>query len=98
MLQKTIGYYVFGLIIWNQFVAINYLYDIKAPLALLTKQVCKEGNPLLLRTAARLSSFHGKAKRLAFKAVLRCKGGDISAVVPSASRRPLTFSCFRVGR
>ena len=48
---------------------------------------------LLLRTAARLSSFHRKAKRLAFKAVLRCMGGDLSAVVASASRRPRTSMC-----
>ena len=48
---------------------------------------------LLLRTAARLSSFHRKAKRLAFKAVLRCMGGDISAVVASPSRRPRTSMC-----
>ena len=52
-----------------------------------------EGNYLLLRTAARLSSFHGKAKRLAFQAVLRCMGGDISAVVASTSRRPRTSMC-----
>ena len=49
---------------------------------------------LLLRTAARLSSFHRKAKRLAFKAVLRCMGGDLSAVIASASRRPRTSKCF----
>ena len=48
---------------------------------------------LLLRTAARLSSFHRKAKRLAFKAVLRCMGGDLSAVIASASRRPRTSKC-----
>ena len=30
---------------------------------------------LILRTAARLSSFFQKAKRLAFKAVLRCMDG-----------------------
>ena len=48
---------------------------------------------LLLRTAARLSSFHRKAKRLAFKAVLRCLGGDLSAVIASASRRPRTSKC-----
>jgi len=52
-----------------------------------------EGNYLLLRTAARLSSFHRKAKRLAFKAVLRCMGGDLSAVIASASRRPRTSMC-----
>ena len=32
------------------------------------------------------------------KAVLRCMGGDLSAVVPSASRRLRAFSCLRVGR
>ena len=53
---------------------------------------------LLLRTAARLSSFLQKAKRLASKAVLRVQGGDLSAVVPSASRRPRTFGVLSVGR
>ena len=38
-------------------------------------------------------SFHRKAKRLAFKAVLRCMGGDLSAVIASASRRPRTSMC-----
>ena len=42
--------------------------------------------------------FPGKAKRLAFKAVLRCMGGDLSAVVPSASRRPRTFGVLSAGR
>ena len=64
----------------------------------LTLSRSKKATYLLLRTAARLSSFHRKAKRLAFKAVLRCKGGDLSVVVPIASRRPLTLSCLRVGR
>ena len=54
---------------------------------------------LLLRTAARLSPFSLKRSRdLPSKAVLRCMGGDISAVVPSASRRPRTFGVLSVGR
>ena len=61
--------------------------------AILTNLLWQDGNYLLLRTAASLSSFHGKAKRLAFKACLRCMGGDISAVVASASRRPRTSPC-----
>ena len=41
----------------------------------------------------------GKAfLRFAFKAVLRCMGGDLSAVVPSASRRPRTFGVLNEGR
>ena len=67
-----------------------------SPKSLSTK--ASSASYLLLRTAARLSSFHGKAKRLAFKAVLRCMGGDISAVVPSASRRPRTFGVLSEGR
>jgi hypothetical protein len=43
------------------------LLGVKAALALLPKQVCQEGNYLLLRTAARLSSFFQKAKKLALK-------------------------------
>lgn len=83
MLQKTIGYYVFGLIIWNQFVAINYLYDIKAALALLTKQVCKEGNPLFTPDRRKtLALFIKRSRDLPSKAVLRCMGSDLSAVVP----------------
>ena len=58
----------------------------------------KPATYLLLRTAARLSSFHRKAKRLAFKAVLQCIGGDLSAVVDSASRRPRTFGVLSEGR
>ena len=45
----------------------------------------------------RNSSLSTKVKRFAFKAVLRCKGGDLSAVVPSASRRPRTFAVLSVG-
>ncbi len=44
------------------------------------------------------SPFYQKAKRLAFKAVLRCMAGDISAVVSSASRRPQTFGVLNAGR
>ena len=39
-----------------------------------------------------------KFLRFAFKAVLRCMGGDISAVVASASRRPRTFGVLSEGR
>lgn len=46
----------------------------------------------------RNSSLSTKVKRFAFKAVLRCTGGDLSVVVLSASRRPRTFSCLRVCR
>ena len=41
----------------------------------------------------RNSSLSTKVKRLALKAVLRCMGGDISAVVSSASRLPRTSPC-----
>ena len=40
----------------------------------------------------------GKSRDLPSKAVLRCIGGDLSAVVPSASRRPRPSFCLRVGR
>ncbi len=46
----------------------------------------------------RNSSLSLKVKRFAFKAVLRCKGGDLSDVVDSASRRPRTFVLLSVGR
>ena len=38
----------------------------------------------------RNSSLSTKVKRFAFKACLRCMGGDLSAVVAIASRRPRT--------
>ena len=41
----------------------------------------------------RNSSLSTKVKRFAFKACLRCMGGDISVVVASASRRPRTSPC-----
>ena len=37
--------------------------------------------------------FSQKSQELAFKAVLRCMGGDLSAVLASASRRPRTSMC-----
>ena len=46
----------------------------------------------------RNSSLSTKVKRFAFKACLRCMGGDISAVVSSASRLPRTFVLLSVGR
>ena len=46
----------------------------------------------------RNSSLSTKVKRFAFKACLRCKGGDLSAEVASTSRRPRTFSYLSVGR
>ena len=42
----------------------------------------------------RNSSLSTKVKRFAFKASLRCMGCDLSAVVPSASRRPRTFPAY----
>ena len=47
----------------------------------------------------RNSSLSAKVKRFAFKACLRCMGGDLSAVVASTSRRPRTSKCLvKVGR
>ena len=42
--------------------------------------------------------FSKKPRELPSKAVLRCMGGDLSAVVPSASRRPRTFGVLSVGQ
>ena len=46
----------------------------------------------------RNSSLSTKVKRFAFKACLRCMGGDLSAVVASASRCPRTFGVLSEGR
>ena len=45
----------------------------------------------------RNSSLSMKVKRFAFKAVLRCMGGDLSAEVARASRCPRTFLLLSVG-
>ena len=39
-----------------------------------------------------------ESQEIRLKAVLRCMGGDLSAVVPSASRRPRTFGVLSEGR
>ena len=49
--------------------------------------------PIYYSGPPRNSSLSTKVKRFAFKACLRCMGGDISAVVPSASRLPRTSPC-----
>ena len=45
-----------------------------------------------------LALFIKRSRDLLVRRSSGCMGGDISAVVPSASRRPRTFSCLRVGR
>ena len=76
---------------FKSFVYVLFYYDysglaLDAFLRKSSKATC-----LLLRVAARLSSFHGKTKRLAFKAILRCMGGDLSAVVQISSHCPRMF-------
>ena len=56
----------------------------------LAKTSLSRRRPIYYSGPPRNSSLSMKVKRFAFKAVLRCKGGDISAVVASASRRPRT--------
>ena len=45
-----------------------------------------------------LALFIKKPRDLPLRRSSGCMGGDISAVVPSASRRPRTFSVLSVGR
>ena len=73
-------------------------FFINSGLALFDFKKIKEGELSITPDRRKTLVFSQKAKRLAFKAVLRCKGGDLSAVVPSASRRPRTFVVLSVGR
>ena len=71
---------------------------IKAVLPSMSFYESHRRRPIYYSGPPRNSSLSTKVKRFAFKTVLWCKGGDLSAVVPGASRRSRTFSCLRVGR
>ena len=73
-------------------------YLIKAALVLFRPQADRQKTIIYYSGPPQDSSLFSKAKRLAFKAVLRCMGGDISAVVAGASRRPRTFVLLSIGR
>ena len=90
--------YKVNIFCFKSFVYVLFYYDYSGLALDAFLRKSSKASYLLLRTAARLSSFFQKAKRLAFKAVLRFMGGDISAVVSSASRRPRTFGVLSVSR
>ena len=60
----------------------------KAALVLFRPQADRQKTTIYNSGPPRNSSLSMKVKRFAFKACLRCMGGDLSAVVASASRRP----------
>ena len=72
---------------------LGFVVYIKAALALYVFLRKPQKATIYNSGSPRNSSFSTKAKRLAFKAVLRCMGGDLSAVIASASRRPRTSMC-----
>ena len=65
----------------------------KAALVLFRPQADRQTTTIYNSGTPRNSSLSTKVKRFAFKAFLRSMGGDISAVVASASRRPRTSMC-----
>ena len=88
--------------IWRQCFIIIYIYlgdtslahcvglsrIYKAALVLFRPQADRQKTTIYNSGPPRNSSLSTKVKRFAFKACLRCMGGDLSAVVASASRRP----------
>ena len=65
----------------------------KAALVLFRPQADRQKTTIYNSGPPRNSSLSTKVKRFAFKACLRCMGGDLSAVVASTSRRPRTSMC-----
>ena len=66
---------------------------IKAALVLFRPQADRQTTTIYNSGPPRNSSLSTKVKRFAFKACLRCMGGDLGAVVASASSRPRTSMC-----
>ena len=62
----------------------------KSALVLFRPQADRQKTTIYNSGPPRNSSLSTKVKRFAFKACLRCMGGDLSAVVASTSRRPRT--------
>ena len=71
----------------------GFVVYIKAALVLFRPQADRQTTTIYNFGPPRNSSLSTKVKRFAFKAVLRCMGGNLSAVVASVSRRPRTSLC-----